>query len=331
MAKITQETFAKTIAAIRRGTDKERGHILMKKLESDYSFMQVSNLVEFTPEEMKEGSSMVDANHIDHRKVIEEIENLKMSPEPQDRQRAAELAGVRDFDANTSTLIELLNDQDLSVVKAAMASASFLKKAELLPFILENLQKKNLMDAAAEALVNYGEEAFPSLESLFVNSNDKTEINLKIVQVYGKSRGERAMELLWNKIDYPNKKIVTEVLLALSRCEFTALPAQASQLKHAIETDIESIIENFRAIHTLSEGHKRLYDKLVLALKEEAELYYNHIYMLLSMIYDRKSIYLVKENIESGTNEGISYALEMLDVFLSEEHKQKIIPLLEEH
>ncbi len=52
--------------------------------------------------------------------------------------------------------------------------------------------------------------------------------------------------------------------------------------------------------------------------------------MLLTMLYDTRSIQLVKENIDSGTTEGITYAIELLDVFLSEQLKQRVIPLLDD-
>ncbi len=55
-----------------------------------------------------------------------------------------------------------------------------------------------------------------------------------------------------------------------------------------------------------------------------------HIYMLLTMLYDTRSIQLVKENIDSGTAEGIAYAVELLDVFLSEQLKQRVIPILDD-
>ena len=55
-----------------------------------------------------------------------------------------------------------------------------------------------------------------------------------------------------------------------------------------------------------------------------------HIYMLLTMLYDTRSIQLVKENIDSGTTEGITYAIELLDVFLSEQLKQRVIPILDD-
>jgi hypothetical protein len=52
--------------------------------------------------------------------------------------------------------------------------------------------------------------------------------------------------------------------------------------------------------------------------------------MLLSMIYDPHSIQLVKENLESNTSEGTTYALELLDVFLSDDIKEQITFLLDD-
>jgi len=66
------------------------------------------------------------------------------------------------------------------------------------------------------------------------------------------------------------------------------------------------------------------------ALHREIQGDIEHIYMLLAMLYDTRSIQLVKENIESGTAEGVSYAVELLDVFLSEQLKQRVIPVLDD-
>jgi hypothetical protein len=52
--------------------------------------------------------------------------------------------------------------------------------------------------------------------------------------------------------------------------------------------------------------------------------------MLVAMLYDTRSIQLVKENIDSGTAEGVTYAIELLDVFLSEQLKQRVSPILDD-
>jgi hypothetical protein len=69
---------------------------------------------------------------------------------------------------------------------------------------------------------------------------------------------------------------------------------------------------------------------LISSLQEENQYHYRHIYMLLSMIFDPYSINLIRSNIESGTSEGITYAIELLDVLLSEDLKDRIIPLFDD-
>jgi hypothetical protein len=57
---------------------------------------------------------------------------------------------------------------------------------------------------------------------------------------------------------------------------------------------------------------------------------FDRIFLLLSLIYDPRSIQLVKENIESGTSESKVYALELLDVFIDKHLKTILFPLLDD-
>jgi hypothetical protein len=151
---------------------------------------------------------------------------------------------------------------------------------------------------------------------------------LKIIQVIGRIGGQRAREILWNKIDYPNKIVVSQVLLSLGECGFKAGVSQITRIKYAIESDISDISWNLSAIHEI--GDEGFASAIKASLRAEIENDIEHIYMLLTMLYDTRSIQLVKENIDSGTAEGITYAIELLDVFLSEQLKQRVIPLLDD-
>jgi hypothetical protein len=71
--------------------------------------------------------------------------------------------------------------------------------------------------------------------------------------------------------------------------------------------------------------------QLKTALEEESHQLYETTMNLLALLYDEKSVMLVKENLESGTREGIGYALELLDLFISDELKRFIFPLLEDN
>ena len=61
------------------------------------------------------------------------------------------------------------------------------------------------------------------------------------------------------------------------------------------------------------------------------EISHNRLYDLLSLAYDPSSIHHIRENLESGTSEGIGFAIELLDLFIAEEIKPVLFPVLEDN
>jgi hypothetical protein len=137
-----------------------------------------------------------------------------------------------------------------------------------------------------------------------------------------------AKEMLWNKIDYPDKLISSQVLDSLSETGFKASLSQVTRIKFAIESNISDIAWNIAAYLEVPDNKNTR--QLKQAIKEENDHDIRHIYTLMSMLYDARSIHLIKNNLESGTSEGVTYALELLDVLLAEDVKQKIMPILDD-
>jgi AAA family ATP:ADP antiporter len=328
LSKVAPDIFKDKIDSIKNDRSLAHKNKVIQTLEGDFSFIHVANNKQAgdfkkLPFQLKEG---VESS----ASFGPEIHKMVQSEDKAERKLAAELMSVTNISDSVGLLIELHNDEDIGVVNAAMKTAAELKKVELLPFIFDNVQDQKFKDVAIDALIEYGELAFHNMEAIFYNSEHEVGIKNEIVNIYGKVGGDKAEELLWNKVDYPDKKVVTQVFLALSHCGYQAKPEQVQRVRLSIEDDIVSIIWNLRAVEQLSETEDDSYKEIVKALREENEYSYKHIYMLLSMIYDQKSIQLVRENIETNTNEGISYAIELLDVFLSDDLKQKIIPILDD-
>ncbi len=326
LSKIAPELFKKRIDTIKNDHSIDVTNKVLQTLEGDFSFLHVASLKRIESQK-KEGRKKKDQ---DKYSFEEEIAEMINSANPSERKLAAELISATEMSENTTPLIELINDTDTSVVIAAMKSAADLKKPELLIFICDNLQKPKLKDAAIDALVVYGELAFPNLEKLFENSERNVDIKNEIIGIYGKVGGEEAREFLWDKIDYPDKKVTTQVLLSLSHSGFRANGLQITRIKQFIDEDVATLVWNLRAINTLSHKDSEYYVDIIESLREENEHFYSHLFMLLSMIYEQKSIQLVKENIDSGTRDGVAYGVELLDVFLAEDLKQQIIPLLDD-
>ncbi|MBS1978445.1 MAG: hypothetical protein JST46_13830 [Bacteroidetes bacterium] len=255
------------------------------------------------------------------------IVRLARSSEPGDRQYAAELL-LHGSDENASFLVELLSDPDTNVRNTAIKTAIKRNNNEVIMALVENLANPLYSNQAMNALVLIGGKALSLLDSAFYRSGQNTQVMIRIVQIIGRIGNQRARDMLWNKIDYPDKVLVSRVLLAMGEAGFKAGMAQISRIKYAIENDIGDISWNLNAIDEMgSEGYgEEVKEALVAEIANDIQ----HIYMLLAMLYDTRSIQLVKENIDSGTVEGIAFAIELLDVFLSEELKQRVIPVLDE-
>lgn len=254
------------------------------------------------------------------------IQRLARSQDATDRHYCAELLLHSQNKENISFLIELLNDPEAKVRSVAIKTAIKKFDNEVISSLIENLGNLNHANEAMNALTMIGEPALNLLDNSFYRAGQNSQIMLRLVQIIGAIGGQKAKEMLWNKIDYPDKVIVSEVLLALGESGFKAGMSQVSRIKYAIESDIADITWNLGAIQEVEEDS----DVVSRALNREIQNDIEHIYMLLAMLYDTRSIQLVKENIESGTAEGVTYAVELLDVFLSEQLKQRVIPVLDD-
>lgn len=256
------------------------------------------------------------------------IQKLSRSSNPEDRQYAAELLMHTPKDEGISFLIELLNDTEPKVRNTAIKTSVRKNTPEVIHTLIDNLGNPIFSNQVMNALVQIGEPSLHALETAFYRSGQTTPVILRLIQVIGKIGGSRAREILWGKIDYPDKVVVSQVLLSLGECGFKAGISQITRIKYAIEADIADIRWNLSAIYEI--GDHGFAPQIRNSLRGEIQNDIEHIYMLLAMLYDTRSIQLVKENIDSNTAESITYAIELLDVFLSEQLKQRVIPVLDD-
>jgi len=256
------------------------------------------------------------------------LTKLSRSTNPGDRQYAAELLLHTISEENTSYLIELLGDSDPNVRNTAIKTSVKRSTPEVIRALIDNLGNPLYSNQAADALVIMGGKTLNILDTSFYRTGQSTQVLNQIVQIIGHIGGQHARDILWNKIDYPDKVVVSKVLLALGEAGFKASISQGPRIRYAIETDIGDITWNFCAIEEL--GNSGVAKDVKEALRGEIRNDIDHVYMLLAMLYDTRSIQLVKENIETGTVEGTAFAVELLDVFLSDQLKQRVIPAIDE-
>ncbi|MBL6445900.1 hypothetical protein JMN32_06250 [Fulvivirga sp. 29W222] len=257
------------------------------------------------------------------------LAKLSKSIKTTDRTLAAKLLRKLINDHNIFVLLELLRDIDPRVKMEAIITARKVQRPETWTILIELLDSPTYSNAAASALYESGEAALFTLETAFHKSGQSDQVMLKIVQIMGRIGGPEAIELLWKKIEYPDKRIVKQILLSFRYFNYQAQSREISNLTNLLENEIGKAIWNLAALIEIP-GNETRFEQLRNAIKEEISNNEDTIYMILSIMYDPQSVQLVRENVETGTSDGIAFAIELLDLFLDPELKPKLFPLIDD-
>jgi ATP:ADP antiporter, AAA family len=225
-------------------------------------------------------------------------------------------------------LLELLRDADPKVRHEALITARKVKRPETWPVLIEMISSPAYGHHAIAALKEAGEPVLPSLEAAFHKSGQTDVIMMKLVQIIGHIGGGEGMEMLWKKIDYPDKRIVKQIIYTLRYINYRASGKEAREIMMLLDVEIGKTIWNLAALDEL--GDEEYFVQLKEAIREEVRDNYTQITLLMSLLYDPQSVQLVKDNVESGTPDGIAYALELMELFVDAELKPKLYPLFDD-
>ena len=143
----------------------------------------------------------------------ESIRRYTRSTRPQDRVYGARLLVKLEEDKHLPYLAELLRDINPEVRIAALLSIGKLQRSEMFAVILDHLHIPTYSNTAMSALMYLGDRVFHSADAAFFKTGQHTATMVRVVQLFGIIGGKQAKELLWKKIEFPNKQVVTELSL----------------------------------------------------------------------------------------------------------------------
>ena len=265
---------------------------------------------------------------IDKSPGIEKLIQLTKSKSNDERILAAFLIGKFYSPDLFIYLKALIRDLNIQVKISAIRAAAQTKVPEFCPLIIDYLDTPEVFAYSYDTIIDFGEESLVYLDQIFYKSGTNHRVLLRIIKLIGEIGGNKAKEILLKKLDHPNEEILFYILQALKNSGFNADETNIHHINQIIEKQIGIIGWNIAAKVTVNEQNE--FEYLKEAIEEELSSNFDLLYLLLSLAYDSKSIMHVKENLESGTTEGIGYALELLDLFISDELKPKLFPVLED-
>jgi ATP:ADP antiporter, AAA family len=259
---------------------------------------------------------------------VDKLMKLSKSIKQNDRILAAKLLRKLTSQRTIFILLELLRDVDPKVRFEALLTARKVKRSETWPVVIEMLSSPTYGHAAGAVLREAGEIVLPTLEAAFHKSGQTDLVMLRLVQIMGRIGGDEALKLLWKKADYPDKRIVKQILYSLRYINYRAHGREAREVMDLLDTEISKAIWNLAALKELPEEEH--FKFLREALKEEVGQNFDHITILLSILYDPESVQLVRDNMETGDPDNIQFAMELLDLFVDQDMKPKLFPLLDD-
>ena len=245
-----------------------------------------------------------------------------------ERERAAILLGSSGRYNTYKLLINLLQDPDPAVRKAAILSSGRIRRVELWPYLIENLRIPAFTFTAVNALKLTGEAVLPELERVFEKTGTARTTRLKIITIAESMGTPAALKFLRNQILHPDHVTRFQALLALSHLEYHATATEISFIRTTIEHAVETMVWIMAAVNDLTEH--RGTESLRLALLQELEDKKEHLFLLLSLIYDARTIGHIRSAIESKDANARIYALEISDMTISDEIKELFFPIFED-
>ncbi len=253
---------------------------------------------------------------------------LSQSTEAKQRTLAAHILAYFSSYKIYKIMQALLQDENPETRNAALYSAGQIGKRELWHFIIYNLFIPIYSTQAITAIKMIGEPILSELDLWFDKNTTTKDVRLKIIAIFSSISCEKSLNSLRSRIQYPDEAIRNQVFKALSKLEYHARIMEVSRIRETIDEEIAVTVWIMAATLDIEKGNQM--PLLVEALHEELNQKKENVFLLLSMLYDSKTMKFIQQSFHNGAHESRVFATEMLDLTVSPEIKEIFLPLLEE-
>ncbi len=257
----------------------------------------------------------------------DELVDLSNSNNYKSRFWAAKYISINKIENYYSLLFVLLQDNNLIVSRMAIRAVREIKSFEFYNSLFDLLSNNYLENEVIQTLVSLGEPTIQYCEQYFFKSELTKQNKIKIIKIVEKIGGEKAINFLITKLAAQQIDIELYILNALAVCNFSVGISNRQIIKQLLEKYMSVIAWNYNSIALLKSSKSN--ELLKRALESEITENTKIIFTILSLLYEKEMVSLVKRNLETGVTERVGYALEMLELFVDEDSKQKLFPLIE--
>ena len=214
-------------------------------------------------------------------------------------------------------LITLLRDRDIEIRAAAIEAAGKLKVRELGSYLVDYIGHPELYDRAWSALVYVGEDILENLENTFHKNGVEITVQLRIVKAMARIGGKKANAYLFNKLDHHQREVREAAIFGLYQNDFRPNELEMVAMERAIYQVALAGGVSIASEFVIKENDpgNGLYEAIFEELKRNNDL----LFALLGIAFDKSAIKHVQESIEDPETLDAGFALELLNLIVSEQ------------
>jgi len=220
-------------------------------------------------------------------------------------------------------VISLFRDTDPNIQSVAISTAGMIDTCGNGVRIIDFLDHPHLYPAAWSSLVKQGEGVLEELETAFSKPETNVKLQKRIVSVISAIGGGKSVQSLLDKLEYHHREVFQSVVQGLYENRFKASEIQLALIQNAILRLVQTGTWNMAArisVRTDNPG-----GNLASAIEHEIWDVNEKIFMLMAMIYDRRSVHRIRLSLLDRESADRGMAIELLGLLLSEPLKSVLL------
>jgi AAA family ATP:ADP antiporter len=256
------------------------------------------------------------------------IKGLINSKNFEDRVYAAKVIGASTSQEIKNNLTFLMRDLVPVVKKHALWAAQGSKSKEIISFLIDFLDKDQYAPLAHAALKESGQTGLEMLDLALQKTNVSDIFIERILRVIPETGSLNAPSVLFSKFSVKSlhRSIILEGLLKIN---FIPDEKERMALNQKLIEQAGICAWNLNVFYYCPAVSKIPFLKDELDIEVHKSIRF--LFDILKIAYDKNSIEAVLENLEAGTGQSITFAVELVDTFIDEDIKPYIVPLLEDN
>jgi hypothetical protein len=222
-------------------------------------------------------------------------------------------------------MIRLMRDPDLHTRRVAILMAGRDRWYDLIPELCDALLIDDLSREAFSVLNQFGERAFRSLAALYNRSATPVKARVLIIRLFAPAGTNEGADFMAEAFFSVHREVRKESLKGL--LDYSYNPGREMKERLQVEADrvIDIIAWNTAAASTCTAAEDY---EMADFIGTDSEWWYRYLFGVISLIYGRRGVALVCDNINKG--DGVSYAeaRELIDIIVEGPLRKRLLLLV---